>query len=184
MPERTSEINGAAIVLLGSFNPAIFQPEWFARQKLLPQTEVDVAEIKVVAPPIAQFETERFIIQVTDDKFTAISKATTNAALLRDLVLGTFYILEHTPVRAMGINRQMHFSVASEQLWHQVGDALVPKEAWNAVMQGRPGMKSLAIFTEKGGPQGGTLTVKVEPSLKVKFGVYFETNEHREVPKV
>lgn len=183
MPERKPDIDGAGVVLLGSFNPTIFQPEWFARQKLLPQAEVDVADIELIAPPITQFETERFVVQVSGERFSAVSKANTNAALLRDLVLGTFYILEHTPVRAMGIDRLMHFSVASEQLWHQVGDRLVPKEAWNAVLGGRPGMKSLSILTDEGGSQGGTLTVKVEPSSKMKWGVFFETNEHREVQK-
>ncbi len=35
MPEHTLEISGSLVVLVGSFNPAIFHPEWFARNGLL-----------------------------------------------------------------------------------------------------------------------------------------------------
>jgi hypothetical protein len=48
MAELIPEISGGTVVLLGSFNPKIFQPEWFARQKLLPQAEADASEIKVI----------------------------------------------------------------------------------------------------------------------------------------
>jgi hypothetical protein len=96
MSERIPEISGGSIVLAGSFNPAIFQPAWFGRQGLLAGTEVDNAEIKIVHPQISFFETERFVVQVTANRFAAISKPNASAEPLRDLVAGTFFILEHT----------------------------------------------------------------------------------------
>ena len=60
MPQHVPEISGGSIVLLGSFNPKIFQPEWFFRQELLSEDEVKDADIKVIAPQISHFETERF----------------------------------------------------------------------------------------------------------------------------
>lgn len=109
MPERVPEISGSSIVLLGSFNPKIFQPEWFGRHNLLPQGEVDAAKVKIIHPEFCQFETERFEVQITHERFSAASKPNSTPLPLRDLVLGTFFILEHTPVTAMGLNRQMHF---------------------------------------------------------------------------
>jgi hypothetical protein len=103
MALRIPEIDGAAVTLLGSFNPSIFQPQWFARQQLLPSAEADTAEVKVLVPQVCHFEIERFIVQVTNDRFAAASKANTNSAPLRDLVIGTFFILEHTPVTAIGL---------------------------------------------------------------------------------
>lgn len=178
MPDLIPEISGGVIVLIGSFNPRIFQPEWFARQQLLPQTETDKAEIKVIVPQFSHFETDRFIIQVTEDKFLAATKPNTNQAPLKDLVLGTFFILEHTPVTAMGLNCAMHFKMNSHESWHQIGDRLAPKEGWKGVLAGRPGMRSLTISTYLDEPKGAQVVVKVEPSLQVAPGVYFETNEH------
>jgi hypothetical protein len=178
MAETLPEISGSNITLRGSFNPKIFQPEWFGRQNLLPLAEVEASEIKILHPQICQFETERFSIQVTQDQFAVSSKPATNAVMLRDLVLGTFFVLEHTPASAMGLNRQMHYSMGSEELWHQLGDRLVPKVVWKEVLSGRPGMLSLSIQTMKDDPPGAKLTIKVEPSQKLTHGVYFETNDH------
>ena len=130
MPEPALESTTASIVLLGAFNPRIFQPEWFSRQHLLPQSEVDAANIQIIHQQVAQFDTERFVFQVTDDRLVAATKPSTVSGPLRDLVAGTFYVLEHTPVQAIGLNRQMHFAMPSEEAWHQLGDRLAPKEAW------------------------------------------------------
>jgi hypothetical protein len=122
------EINAHTIVLLGSFNPGIFHPQWFARQGLLPDGEVDSSTLQVVHPQASQFETERFFIQVTLDRFQAMTKPNTPGDVLRDLVLGAFTVLEHTPMKALGMNRQMHFSMGSEEAWHRLGDKLAPKD--------------------------------------------------------
>lgn len=183
MPKHTPEISGANIVLLGSFNPKIFQPEWFVRQNLLPGEEAQAADIKLIVQQISHFETERFIVQVTEDRFTAASKPNANPAPLRDLVQGAFFILEHTPVTAMGLNCQMHFPMESEAAWHEVGDRLAPKQIWKEILPGRPGMASLTILTTKEEPKGAQVRVRIEPSVLVKQGVFFETNEHYPAPE-
>jgi len=157
MPEP--DISGANVVLIGSFNPKIFQPEWFLRQNLLPESEAEEADIKVIHPEVCQFETERFVIQVTSERFIAASKASTNPEPLRDLVLGAFFILEHTPVTAMGLNRQMHFQMNSESEWNKIGDRLAPKEGWTGVLGDKPGMLSLIIQSDREG--------RLDPSLRL-----------------
>jgi hypothetical protein len=183
MADRHPEISGAVIVLLGSFNPRIFQPEWFVRQNLLPEKEAQAADIKVIVPQVCHFETERFVVQAMEERFVASTKANTNSASLRDLVQGAFYILEHTPVSALGLNFAKHFAMSSEENWHKIGDRLAPKDGWNEVLEGRPGLRSMVILTNKTEPKGALFTVKVEPSLSVKHGVYFETNEHYPAPE-
>lgn len=172
-------------MLVGSFNPTIFQPQWFARQNLLSQAEADAAKILVLVPQICDFETERFRVQVTTERFAAFSKPDTNPVPLRDLVLGTFFILEHTPVTAIGLNRHMHFQLETVEQWHALGDKLAPKEPWRSILKtGRPGMRVLVIEGMMDGsdgsddPLGPKLTVKVEPSVQVKHGAFFEINEH------
>jgi hypothetical protein len=182
MTARIPEISGSAIVLIGNFNPSIFQPQWFVRQGLLPDVEGENADIKIMAQQVCHFETDRFILLITPDRFTAISKPNTSPAPLRDLVAGTFFILEHTPVTAMGLNHQMHFAMGSTELWHKVGDTLAPKDGWNEVLGGRPGLLSMTIRSELPEVKGGLIHVKVEPSTRVKEGVYFEANEHYPAP--
>jgi len=178
MPNWTPEISGASIVLTGSFNPTIFQPEWFGRQQLLPEAEISSAEIKIVMPQVCHFETERFIVYVMQDRFSASTKPNATSEPLRDLVLGTFFVLEHTPITALGLNRQMHFALKSEETWHKLGDRLAPKDGWNEILEGRPGLLSLEILTNRKHPEGSRVQVKVQPSVTLKFGAYVETNEH------
>jgi hypothetical protein len=178
MPDRVPEISGSTIVLLGSFNPKIFQPQWFARLGLIPPKQADEAEIKIIVPQISNFETEQFIMLVTEDRFSISSKPNADPIPLRDLVQGTFFILEHIPTTAMGLNHHMHFPMGSKETWDQVGDKLAPKGGWNGILEGRPGMLSLSITTERKEGTESRYTVKVEPSAQITFGVYFETNEH------
>jgi len=98
MPDYIPEISGGSIVLLGTFNPKIFQPEWLVRQQLLSEPEAETADIKVISPQISHLETEKYVLQVTNEKFVAASKPNASSAPLRDLVHGAFFILEHTPV--------------------------------------------------------------------------------------
>jgi hypothetical protein len=81
MAQRIPEVNSVSIVLVGTFNPSIFQPQWFVRQNLLPQEEGNKADVKIIAPQVCQFETERFVIQVTANRFSATSKPDANPSL-------------------------------------------------------------------------------------------------------
>jgi hypothetical protein len=187
MSEPVLKINIASIVLTGSFNPAIFQPQWFVRQNLLPAEEAEKAEIKLVSPEFCQFETAGLTIQVVRERFAVFSKPDANPTLVRDLAAGTFFVLEHTPLTALGLNRDMHFAMPSEEIWHKVGDTIVPKDIWKKILAGRVGMRSLSLQAEVPGfpdeNQDMTkMTVRVEPSLSEKFGLFIATNEHHQAP--
>ncbi len=177
------ELSSSSIVLAGAFNPRIFTPAWFSRQNLLSANEADQADTKIVHPEISHFETESFVVHVTTERFTAVTRPSAHWVVLKDLVLGTFYVLEHTPIKAIGLNRMMHFRLGSEEQWHRFGDRVTPKEGWAGILGGRPGMASAEILAEKRDAPGVKLSVKVQPSVQVRpFGVYFETNEHYETP--
>jgi hypothetical protein len=82
----------------------------------------------------------------------------------------------------------MHFALPSEGAWHKVGDTLVPKDIWNQVLHGHVGLRSLWIQSEIPGfpdekQESARLLVRVEPSPRVKFGLYIQTNEHFDAPK-
>ncbi|MGE3343810.1 MAG: hypothetical protein AB7L71_10265 [Vicinamibacterales bacterium] len=181
MTDWTPEISGSSVVLRGAINPAIFQPAWFSRENLMSREEADSAKLGIISEQLAQFETESFVVQVTPDRFQVNSKPNTHFMLLKDLVIGTFHVLEHVPVTAMGINREMHFRVPDLDSWHRLGDKLAPKEAWNAVLGGRPGLATLEILAARDDSADTKVRVRVQPSVRVTpYGAYFNINEHYE----
>jgi hypothetical protein len=183
MPVRHPEISSSIVVLLGNFNPKIFQPAWFARQQLISDAEAEAADIKIILPQISHFETDRFGVQVTTDRFSALTPPSAPSAPLLDFVQGTFFVLEHTPVTAMGLNRQMHFPLDSEVQWHRLGDRLAPKEGWKDILPGRPGLLSMWIQSENDKLPGALFRTKIEPSTVIQHGAFFEVNEHYPAPE-
>jgi hypothetical protein len=166
-----------SIVLVGGFDPRRFQPDWFRQEKLLGQTEAEQAEIRIVAQEVAEWSTEWFDLQVTTNRFFVIAKFESRAESLRDLVVGTFQLLEHTVTTALGLNRTMHYDAGGEENWHRIGDALVPKDLWRPHLAKRPGMRTLQIEeTQRGDGLPGKTIVTVQPSQKYKHGVFFDVN--------
>jgi hypothetical protein len=174
---RLPDVRGCSIVLIGSFNPSIFHPQWFAKQNLLSEEQAKSANLKFVLPEVSQFETENFVLQVIAERFVLTSQAEASPALLKDFALGTFYVLEHTPVKMMGLNCMMHFDLRTPEIWHKLGDTLAPKAGWTD-LEGRPGLLSLTIKSEREEPKGAIYHAKVESSMRFKQGIYFEMNEH------
>lgn len=131
-----------SVVMLGAFNPAIFQPEWLARYGLIAPEEADAAEVNIISGEVTHFSTDLFDIQVTHDQFIASTARAPSFGMLQDLVVGIFVTLRHTPVVRMGINRDVHFRMASEEAWHALGHRLVPPDLWSSFLTA-PGMRSV-----------------------------------------
>jgi hypothetical protein len=174
------QIDNASIVLLGSFNPQIYQPVWFGSQGLIRSQEAEKANIGIIHADVADFTSDWLRVQVTKERFFAGNTEAGHWQQLMDLVLGTFRILEHTPVTALGLNRMMHFPVRSPENWHAIGHSLAPKDFWRSVIDD-PGMLSLTMQGKRPGSEKALLRVKVEPSKRPELaphGVYVDTNEH------
>src|SRR5687768_10210575 len=152
---------GTAIVLRGSFNPAIFHPEWYRARGLLSEPEIQEAEIKIVSQQVSSFTTNQFEFFVSDDAFQIATNHPPAYELLRDLVLGTFKILSHTPIRLMGLNRQVHVDAGPEDRWNDIGNRLAPKRYWERVLQS-PGTRSITIEGVRPDNYSGYVRVKFE----------------------
>ncbi|MCY3930504.1 MAG: hypothetical protein OXH70_02180 [Acidobacteria bacterium] len=124
------DISTVSVVLLGSFNPAIFTPAWFGLEGLLPRTTVESAELGVAHPNVTQFDAEWLKLRVRPDKFVV---ETSQAPTIRvsDLVVRTFREkLPHTPIKALGMNREVHFRVQSLAERDRIGRKLAPTAPW------------------------------------------------------
>jgi hypothetical protein len=177
MTPPSLDIEGIEIVLIGSFNPKIVQPAWLATEGLVPKGEADAAKLHIVHPELTSFSLGWVSVQVTTDRFVATTDRTDCYEPCRDLVLGIFQLLRHTPVSRMGINRNMHYRMATEEEWHAVGHKLAPKEPWQGILS-QPGMKSLLMQGQRPDAHNGFVFVRVEPSSKVRPGVYVQVNDH------
>jgi hypothetical protein len=174
------EIEGIGIVLVGSFNPMIFQPAWFAAENLIREEEEQAAKIELIHRQVAIFSLDWLHLQVTDEQFAATTAQSSFYEPLRDLVLGTFRLLRHTPIRMMGLNRECHFRMPSEEAWHAFGHRLTPKEPWAGILR-EPGMRSLTMEGLRPDNLKGYIRVRVEPSVRVHPGVFINVNDHYEM---
>ena len=180
MPDRRPDLEGVSIVLVGNFNPKIFQPSWFDHHGLLRKEEVESAENLVSVSDVTTFVAGWLVLQATKDRFAVSTADAAHFEALRDLVLGTFSLLEHTPIQQMGINREMHFRL-EEGRYAAFGHFLVPKTPWRSIFTD-PKTTTLTVeSSEKRGSEMPRLRVKVELSVRMPFAVFFETNEHYEV---
>lgn len=174
------EIQGVSIVLVGSFNPTIFQPAWFAAQGLISDDEAEDAKIDVVHSEVAAYSLEWLNVQVIRERFSASTAQSPSFEVLRDFVLGTFTVLHHTPVTMLGLNFDRHYRVSDEAAWHEIGQRLASPEHWTPALQ-QPGMRSLTMEGTRPDGKRGAIRVRVEPSVQIRFGVYVNLNDHYEL---
>ena len=183
------EIAGVSIVLLGSFNPAIFTPAWFALHGLLPKSVAETAELAVAHQHVTSFRADWLRLEVTLERFLVETEQAPHIRVY-DLAVRVFKEhLHHTPLKAFGINRNVHFQVESLAVRDRLGRTLAPVEPWGA--WGRKlgldgehgGMTSLTMsqLNPEERPRGGRINIQVEPSNRIgngRTGVYVGVNDH------
>jgi hypothetical protein len=181
--ERVFE--GRSVVIAGRFNPAIFQPAWFPSVNLLRPKAAERARIELLTEDVAAFQAGWLSLQATQEQFVAATTDPLSYELLRDLVVGVFTVLSHSPTSALGLNHDFHYRVPSEAEWHALGHRLAPKEPWADTLN-QPGMRSLTMQGVRRDSNRGSIFVKVEPSLKMdpgQVGLFVGINDHYTLSK-
>lgn len=181
---RTRRNEGTSIVLLGAFNPAIFQPRWLEIHNLVRPEEAGSAKSVMINNEVANLEFSWFTLQVLQDRFILLTNSPAHFNPLRDLAIGIFTLLPHTPVHAVGFNKFFDYEMPSEDTWHSLGHSLAPKETWNAILDA-PGLRTVTIEgRRKNVEDSGIVKIKVESfsSEVIRFGVHIEVNEEFRVP--
>lgn len=180
---RIPEAEGLDVVLVGSFNPAIFHPEWFLRQGLIAEQDAKEATVQEVSSEITIVQMCGILLQCVSDRFSLGTKNISNAERMQDLVRQTFSLLSHTPITACGINPHVHYLVGNDAYWHKIGNTLAPKDlVWDGMLE-KPGMQSLTIKAPRNGDFPGVINATVEPSAKHSPGVYVKANYHYGLPR-
>ena len=188
------EIVAVDAVLVGNFNPAIFTPAWFELHALLPKSVIASAKLKIAHSQVTAFSTDWLSLNVLPDRFI-VNTSLAPYVRVRDLVVRMFKEhLFHTPLRAFGINLDVHFQVESFTKRDQIGRILAPVGPWvslgqNLRLDGKHGgMTSLTMSQTdpEGRPEGGRINVTVEPSNRIghgALGIYVRVNDHYAIDK-
>jgi hypothetical protein len=185
------QVSAASIVALGHFNPLIFRPDWLEGKEIIVGNDFEKLKISIVHPEIVSYEIPWGNFQADRNNFTI---ATTREPLVRvhDFFVRCFQFLPETPIRAVGLNREVHFETASEGARDRVGDVLAPKDFWGDFVrsgeQKTGGVRSLIM--EQAIPKEGRLVrtdgkfgyiwVRVEPSVRgdIRYGIFTQVNDH------
>ena len=185
------EISAVSLVLLGSFNPSIFTPAWFGWHDLLSKRTVDTAELQTAQAQITAFRADWLELQVVQGRFS-LSTTQSPFVRLQDMAIRIFREqLPHTPLNAVGINREIHFLVNTFSERDRIGRKLAPTGPWGdwgrqLEPDGRQGGMTSITMTQVNlpdRPAGGRLNVTVQPSNRIgdgERGVYVQVNDHYE----
>ena len=168
-----------SIVLLGSFNPSIFQPYWFGQHNLIRPSEADTAKVEILSAEVTVLDLNWCKLQVFQDRFVAKALDEAHQQPLLDLVLGVFTLLEHTPIRALGLNIEGHYQMHSEQEWHAFGHYYAPKETWGKLID-HPGLQKQVINGTRKSTLAKRVQVTISPSDTLTSGVFIHVNQHYE----
>jgi hypothetical protein len=180
-PEIAAE--GAHIVVVGNFNPAIFSPAWFEANDLLSAEDVSDSRPEAIVPQLSIFEVAWLRCEVTLGRMSLSTSDPQEYGRLRDLALGVLETLPHTPVSALGMNRYYHFGVPSVTAWHRVGDTFAPKDRWEGVLV-LPGMRDVTVSGVRTDAYGGFINVSIQPSNLFPLGVFVAQNDHCNLVRV
>ncbi len=173
------EIEGANIVLIGAFEPAVLQPDWFATQGLISHEETYVAEIQMNRQDSVAFTTDLFEVKAKRDQLLVGTTHGPSFQRLTDVVSGVLALLQ-PDISKVGINRDTHFALPTVEAWREIARRLAPPDSWDLLLP-NPGMRSLAIQGSRPDRQPGAVLVRVEPSVRVRPGIYVQVNDHFEV---
>lgn len=173
------ELQEHSIVAVGNLNPAIFQPAWFASEGLISPREAQVAVGPgvIISDQATLFQVDWLRVQVVPDRFAVATENEAYYRHLHDLFASTFSRLIHTPVKALGINYRCHYRFDGGALWHDISKDFAPTDLWSNQLNA-PQMRSLTMKGERPSGPRGYVEITVEPSLRVKNGMYVDINNH------
>lgn len=181
MPQLRPGYDEAIIVVVGTFNPSIFQPEWFRKHEFLTEVDAEAATNSpdlVLANDVAQVITPWLRWQALRRKLDVRTHDPSRFQDIRDLVVSVLELLEHTPVTGLGINRSLHFQMPTREAANLVGDRLGPKAPWSGTIK-EPGLLSLQMRGHNPDGIGSSYIVTLSVSSRLPApAIAIDTNAH------
>lgn len=124
------ERNNWSVVLIGSFNPAIFHPSWFSLNEVISKEIADSAEIQVVHSEVAVFNLGALRLDVQRNRFCVQTEQAPEIALLDFVMIVFGDLLPHSQISQCGINHTVYFRAPSTDRRTQLGRTFAPPAPW------------------------------------------------------
>lgn len=189
-----SRLQTVSVVIIGNFNPVIFQPKWFSANAIISESDADSAQIEVVHSQLTSFSLGWLLLRVESGRFVAEVNQPPYIGL-QDFVLKTFRdALSHTPCRQVGLNLRTRVSMATYEQRDKIGRTIAPIEPWckwGELMDHVPpddpdhgGVLSQRMRIPRLAEQGelnGRIEVTIEPTQDVLRGISVLVNSHFEI---
>jgi hypothetical protein len=173
-----------SIVIVGEFNPAIFQPMWFANKKLIREIEAINVLNLLVHNEMVRFDLDWLNIEVTRNRCVFVTSKDGHFEPLKDLVTDIFKILNETPIQSFGINHTFELTLETESKYVMFGSKLTPLNYWEDYCN-EPRLLQLEILEkERKDIKGASRRIRILPSdskYKIPFGVSINVNNHFEL---
>jgi hypothetical protein len=182
MSTFTNVYEEVSVVVVGSLNPAIFNPDWLLRHELL--SEEDVAEqvsIDVIHPEVCRFSLPWCDLEVLTNRLIIRTHQKGYFEATRDLAVGMFSVLSETPVTGIGLNTTYRDVFDSREGLDRIGDSLAPKQPWKSILPDSPrhGLSRLNIQSERADDVPGVVNTHILPVLvEEKHGIETKVNCH------
>lgn len=162
-----------SIELDGLFNPMILQPHWLLANGLIDEDDYQHVTDKdehrfVVSPEFTGLRLEWASVEATRDACSLTSAlATDTPDRIRELAVGIFGALPHTPIQRVTVVYSRHFALAAEA-WEALAERLGPSEPLSAVVAGTR-LRAVEHVVDR---SDGLLSVRVEPSVHDDFTTF------------
>ena len=181
-----------SIVLVGAFNPLMFQPEWFGRNGVIPLEELEIARNSdnvlqtIITPQLTQFRISQLSITVEQNRFQIIAEKEP-LLTIKDFAVKTFENLGGLPINAYGFNYSAHYQFNSASDIHTFADKLTPKQYWSSFLgknvtgdDRKGGLSSLQMYQVKENNKGQT-SIVLQKSIYFTHGIFLNSNDHTNI---
>lgn len=189
-------IGRTIFVAVGSFNPAIFHPDWFDRHSILPAEETQT----LMAPPTVKKLPEigatleygkHFLVDPTQavlnckamkfnvqrDKFQIECEKRDDFPFMLEVIKKIFMLLPETPINAYGFNFHEHLE-CEENIQQITTKLFIPTEN----VQNFCGENCAYGHSMNFNANSAKISIDIAASQLVNGGVYFKSNFHHENP--
>lgn len=169
----------SSIVIVGSFYPLQFTPQWFVLNGLLPSEDEQSITVEIIYKELTRFTLPPISVEVTEDKLILRSSQKQYDYLIRDLAEGICNLRPDIAPTAMGLNVIQQIECLNHDFWHFMGDTLVPKGFWSELIPDSPriGLQNLQLQANKPEEQLGYLNYSFSWS-GLKNWVQLSLNNH------
>lgn len=174
-----------SIVLIGDFPPALFNPSWFLKNKLINEKEYDFivnGKQLFVSQAFTMFQTDSFVIRVDQERFSLDAKQSPYSVII-NLLKGIFVGLSTLNIKSYGINFSTTIILEREQ-FIAFGKKICPRKNFKKFFEEisnenelKNGLVSMALTKEC---DFGLYNLSISSSKKTKMGIVFNSNFHHE----